>query len=81
MTIREIEKFFLDAGIQADVREESDGNVRVITEETVSDDVKFALELITPPGVRFLFSVQSKNRMPIPSVLKNWYKQTDKYLK
>ncbi len=80
-TVNDFLEFFKQHGIKADIRDDGNYAIIVITDETVPDDVKYALEIHRPVGMGIHYTLRSKNKMPIPAVLAKWYKETAKEMK
>lgn len=80
-TVDDFAEFFKHHGIKADIRDDGNYAIIVITDETVPDSVKFALEQHRPAGMGIHYTLRSKNKVPVPEALHKWYIETAKTMK
>lgn len=80
-TVNDFIDFFRKHGIKADVRDDGNYAIIVITDETVPDSVKFALEQHRPVGMGIHYTLRSKNKIEVPIALHKWYRETIKSIK
>lgn len=78
MTRQDIVDKLVQEGYRAEVVEE-DYKIRVISRETIPDRIQAYIQAYSTSSV--IFVVNDKDKIPIPSVLDKWVKQTEKYLK
>jgi len=80
-TTKEVVDFFRDHGIAAEVRDDGNYALIIITDNTVPDNVKYAFDNVRPVGVNVHYSIRDRNKVPVPAALRKWYIDTAKSMK
>lgn len=82
MTKSDIVDILAREGIRANVDDDNVNHaIMIMTDKPVPDRVKEMLDMIRPAGLAFHYSTKVALKVPVPTVLHKWYRETARAMK